>query len=98
MMTPLSRAVLISAGAFLLAMPVTAYISSFFLSDPFIGGGMEGIVALLMCYTPGAALFFCLLEWRLSKSNADGETHCRVCNYILRGIVEARCPECGTPI
>ena len=28
----------------------------------------------------------------------DGETRCRKCNYILRGITEPRCPECGERI
>src|SRR5688572_6847417 len=29
---------------------------------------------------------------------ADGQTHCRSCDYILRGIPEPRCPECGERI
>ena len=28
----------------------------------------------------------------------DGETRCRKCGYILRGITETRCPECGERI
>ena len=28
----------------------------------------------------------------------DGETHCRKCGYILRGITEPRCSECGERI
>ncbi len=28
----------------------------------------------------------------------DGETRCRKCGYILRGITEPRCPECGERI
>jgi hypothetical protein len=28
----------------------------------------------------------------------DGETRCRKCGYILRGISEPRCPECGERI
>ena len=28
----------------------------------------------------------------------DGETRCRDCGYILRGISEPRCPECGERI
>jgi hypothetical protein len=30
--------------------------------------------------------------------DVDGETHCRKCGHILRGISEPRCPECGEPI
>ena len=32
------------------------------------------------------------------KSPFDGETRCRNCRYILRGITEPRCPECGERI
>ena len=28
----------------------------------------------------------------------DNETRCRECQYILRGITEPRCPECGERI
>jgi hypothetical protein len=28
----------------------------------------------------------------------DGETRCRRCSYILRGLSAPRCPECGEPI
>jgi hypothetical protein len=28
----------------------------------------------------------------------DNETRCRKCDYILRGITEPRCPECGERI
>jgi len=28
----------------------------------------------------------------------DGETHCRKCGYILRGLREPRCSECGERI
>ncbi len=32
------------------------------------------------------------------RPTADHESHCRVCGYILRGITEPRCPECGERI
>ncbi len=32
------------------------------------------------------------------KSPADRQTRCRKCGYILRGITEPRCPECGEKI
>ena len=32
------------------------------------------------------------------KSPRDRETRCRKCGYILRGIPEPRCPECGERI
>lgn len=32
------------------------------------------------------------------KTWGDRETRCRNCSYILRGITEPRCPECGERI
>jgi len=32
------------------------------------------------------------------RLNLERETHCRKCGYILRGISEPRCPECGERI
>jgi hypothetical protein len=32
------------------------------------------------------------------KTPGDGHTRCRKCSYILRGITEPRCPECGERI
>ncbi|MHC4672725.1 MAG: hypothetical protein ACYTBZ_09595, partial [Planctomycetota bacterium] len=33
-----------------------------------------------------------------SHIDNDNETRCRRCGYILRGITEPRCPECGEKI
>ncbi len=33
-----------------------------------------------------------------ARAKGDGETHCRKCKYILKGISEPRCPECGERI
>src|SRR5262245_33394431 len=41
--------------------------------------------------------FSLLSLWRRPFSR-DGETRCRKCDYILRGISEPRCPECGERI
>lgn len=41
------------------------------------------------------------LGWILvtrSAERGDDETRCRKCRYILRGLSEPRCPECGTRI
>lgn len=38
-----------------------------------------------------------LVHRRLSQSAAhDGDQCCRVCGYCLKGLVNPRCPECGT--
>lgn len=33
-----------------------------------------------------------------TRQNGEGETRCRKCRYILRGISEPRCPECDEQI
>gem|GEM_PF-1935059 len=37
-----------------------------------------------------------LVTWQGARG--DGETRCRKCRYILRGLSQPTCPECGTPI
>jgi preprotein translocase subunit SecY len=44
-----------------------------------------------------AACMGWLLLW-LGEQRGDGETRCRRCGYILRGLSEPRCPECGERI
>lgn len=34
----------------------------------------------------------------LTDAFSIGELRCRKCRYILKGLSEPRCPECGTPI
>ena len=34
----------------------------------------------------------------IDDCTAEGQTRCRKCRHILRGITEPRCPECGEPI
>lgn len=43
-----------------------------------------------------ACVGWVLVTWQ--EARGDGETRCRKCNYILRGLSEPRCPECGEPI
>ena len=42
-----------------------------------------------------AACTFAKLSKRYGKARADGESRCRRCGYILRGLSEPRCSECG---
>lgn len=50
----------------------------------------------------GAFVAVCAcVGWMLlvvTDSLAVGEPRCRKCRYILRGLSEPRCPECGEPI
>ncbi len=34
----------------------------------------------------------------IQEMRRDGQTRCRKCSHILRGLSEPRCPECGTSI
>mgnify|MGYP000300732770 CR=1 FL=1 len=54
-------------------------------------------VAFPLMPLPGIVTYG-LLTRRFGPLAPDGECHCRKCNYILRGISEPRCPECGEPI
>ena len=46
-----------------------------------------------------AILIYAVLTHRFGPDVAsDGETRCRKCGYILRGITEPRCPEYGERI
>jgi glutamine amidotransferase PdxT len=40
------------------------------------------------------AIYGLLTRWYYAQLAWDGETRCRKCQYILRGISEPRCPEC----
>jgi len=39
-----------------------------------------------------------VLTKKYGPKTYDPETRCRKCGYILRGITEPRCPECGEKI
>jgi len=45
-----------------------------------------------------AIAVFGSLGWRFPVNRQSSETRCRKCGYILRGISEPRCPECGERI
>jgi hypothetical protein len=61
--------------------------------EPFVG---EVLSVPLAYFAPPIALavvIYALLSERERRLRA--ETCCRKCDYILRGISEPRCPECG---
>ena len=53
-------------------------------------------------YTIPAAILspavYMALTRRYGPQVFDAETRCRKCHYILKGITEPRCPECGEGI
>jgi len=80
-----------------------------YIVDPMSAGGSvyglswswwgDQILALIpVMLTP--VLVYGLLTWHVHPKRPflDGETRCRKCGYILRGIPEPRCSECGERI
>jgi hypothetical protein len=52
-------------------------------------------------FLPGAIMAvvaYGILTVLFRRTACDAETRCRQCSYILRGITEPRCPECGERI
>src|SRR5262245_24384496 len=39
-----------------------------------------------------------LAALRVTRTVSEDQTRCRQCGYILRGLTEPRCPECGERI
>lgn len=63
-------------------------------------GGAKYLIILLFCGLPLVALVVLLVFafWLVQKRSGDHETRCRECGFILRGLTEPRCPECGERI
>ena len=53
-----------------------------------------GIITVALSTVP----VYMLLGRFIASPAPYGETRCRKCNYILRGLTEPRCPECGERI
>jgi hypothetical protein len=63
--------------------------------------GAQVLTGVIMDAVPLLAVGFGtygLTTWAAGQRVGDGETHCRQCGYILRGLSEPRCPECGEAI
>lgn len=78
-----------------------------FIVDPISSGGTvfggswqwwgDQIFALIPVVTLPVVVY-ALLSGAFGSKAVDSETRCRKCSYILRGISEPRCPECGERI
>ncbi len=61
----------------------------------------EAIAPTVVWVSPGIVLavaIYGLLTRYYGPASGDAETRCRNCRYILRGITEPGCPECGERI
>ena len=84
-------------------IPATLYAGLMFFASVLPGAIDAGQLAFAFFVVSayGAATLGCyaFLTWRFGPPRSkDNETRCRKCNYILRGITEPRCPECGEAI
>ncbi len=81
------------AGSYSLAVLLWFPASSAYSVDLIIGLNSLVLVPIISVFT---------CRWlALRRSLVDTfhtETRCRKCGYILKGITEPRCPECGTRI
>jgi hypothetical protein len=59
-------------------------------------GGLPRV--MMLTYALPILLYVALTRWLGPAAAKDNETRCRKCGYILRGISEPRCPECGERI
>jgi hypothetical protein len=72
--------------------------------EPLLGGPSLASVILsrtIVYTTPtvvASLVVYALLTRAFGPPVLDGELHCRKCDYILRGLSEPRCPECGEVI
>ena len=63
------------------------------------GGDYWPLLALVQYFLIGYALDFAWGRWvrGVRKGNDTFGERCVKCGYLLRGLPENRCPECGTP-
>ena len=61
-------------------------------------GNVPLLIGLRVAGYATPVLIFGLLTRWCAPDRIDPETRCRKCGYILRGISEPRCPECGERI
>ncbi len=85
-------AVLVSFG---LEIVIRVLLARHLSTATYVNTTLQVSLGLAMLSVPVA--IYALLTWRFGP-RPDDETRCRRCRYILRGITEPRCPECGERI
>ncbi len=67
--------------------------------EPLLGANVAAYLSVLAVEASPALVGGTVLIRLLSgRREADGYLHCLKCGYILKGISEPRCPECGERI
>ena len=70
-----------------------AWITPINIGDSVVWAFIDATVVLILS-APGVIAAVCLYAWQ--NRLIDGHPRCQECGYILKGLTESRCPECGT--
>jgi len=77
-------------------------VEEFFETARFLLGDVSAqrvtLAMLGVAASVAAVGMYVVLTHFYANGHIDNEIHCRECGYILRGISEPRCPECGERI
>ncbi len=76
---------------------VAAATSIYFVFDSLLPFWISAGVAVAAQFVAPVACGVLFYAWRTRRDfPRDGLTRCGHCSYILKGLSEPRCPECGT--
>ena len=69
-----------------------------FFGHPYSGGDVPPLIAALSIFLSGPTITTVFLYALTPRETKDGHTRCGKCGYILKGLTEPRCSECGERI
>ena len=89
----------IAVGAGVAAVFVIMVLIDAYFGSPRSNVLQSMVVGGVLVLTHAAAVFmYSIMTQKYGPNSWEHETRCRKCDYILRGITEPRCPECGERI
>ena len=62
------------------------------------GGKVASMIIFLSIFLTGPTITTVILYALTPRESRDGHTRCGKCGYILKGLTEPRCSECGERI